>query len=80
MGQLVSFFEGIFSFFETLFNLIISLFEMIMSFFQIVFSSLIFPVQFIGSNMFPSILTGFFAFVVAIAIVKIIITHGGYSE
>lgn len=72
-------FEYIFNFFEQIWGLIQSAFNAIISFFSIIASAMSLP-QFFSLGYFPSVLTGMFYFVIAVALVKLVVTLGSYSE
>jgi hypothetical protein len=76
---MLSFFESIITFFEALWTFITQFISMIIRFFQILFDALGILPYLIGGP-FPPLITGMMLFVIAVAIVKMLITMGGYSE
>ena len=75
----MDFFEYVADFFELIWNAIVNFFEMVGYFLEILASALSLPKLF-TYGYFPPILGGMFIFVIIIAVIKIIITLGGYSE
>lgn len=75
----MDFFGYISDFLDMIWNAVINFFEMVSYFYEMVFSALSLPALF-THGFFPPILGSMFLFVIIIAVIKIILTTGGYSE
>lgn len=78
-SPLFDFFDYVSSFFNAIWEFLLHSFQAIGEFFKILLSSLS-VADFFSLGFFPAILQGFAGFVCAVALIKLVVTLGGYTE